>query len=183
MNFLELALKRESVRLYDTKKVEREKILHCVESARLAPSACNSQPWHFIIVDDDSLLEKLAPLTVSPVAGINRWVKTAPVIIAAVSEGVNISSKIGGILGRKKYNVIDLSIAVENICLAAADMDLGSCILGWFRERRIKRLLGIPFRKKLLLLITLGYPVAGYKPRSKSRKPIEQIYSFNSYKG
>lgn len=181
MKFAELALVRESVRRYSDKAVERSKINQCLEAARVAPSACNSQPWRFVVVDDSALCAKVASLTTSRTSRINSWVSRAPVLVAVIADSGNRNSMIGSIIGGKKYNVIDTSIAVENFCLQAADLGLGSCIIGWFREGRIKRLLKIPFGKKLLFIIALGYAETKKEPRKKVRKSIEEISSYNYY--
>jgi nitroreductase len=76
---------------------------------------------------------------------------------------------------------MDMAIAVEHFCLQAADLGLGTCILGWFQERKVKRILGVPWRKRIHLLITLGYPADGSHERKKNRKAIHDIMSFNKY--
>lgn len=105
MNFLSLASKRYSVRKYSDRKVERELIMKALEAARLAPSACNAQPWHFIVVDDRERVKKLAEATFLPLSKLNKFVTEAPVIIAVVSESPNISSAVGGYI---KKNPITL---------------------------------------------------------------------------
>jgi nitroreductase len=153
----------------------------CIDAARLSPSASNGQPWHFVVVDKPELIEKVASHTTQKMLRFNTFVKRAPVIVAAVAEPSNFSTVIGGILKGKKYNIIDTSMAVEHFCLQAAELGLGTCIIGWFKAIRIKRALGIPFGRKLPLLITLGYPEEGRKPRKKVRKSIDDIVSFNRY--
>jgi nitroreductase len=103
------------------------------------------------------------------------------VIIVAVTEPSNLNASIGAFLKRKKYNVMDVSISVEHLCLQAADIGLGTCILGWFNERKIKKLLGVPRRKKVHLIITMGYPADGTHERKKNRRKLEDIVSFERY--
>ena len=181
--FKKLAMLRRSVRRYETRPVEREKILACIEAARLAPSACNSQPWHFIVVENSETRAKLAPFCENRFLKMNLFVKDAPVIVVAVTEPSNFNASMGAFLKRKKYNVMDVAMAVQNFCLQAADIGLGTCILGWFNERKVKKLLGIPWRKKVHLIVTVGYPADGDRVRKKARKDLSRIMSDEKYNG
>ena len=144
MDFLQLVASRQSDRAYDmTRPVEPEKLERILEAARLAPSACNAQPWKFVIINDPELSVKVGKATAG--LGMNKFAKdaTAHITLAAESEG------------------------------------LGSCILGWFDEKEIKKLTGIPSSKRLLLVITIGYSVK--EKRKKARKPKEKVVSYNKY--
>ncbi|MEI6764703.1 MAG: nitroreductase family protein [Bacteroidota bacterium] len=180
MNFIELARKRQSVRKYSSAPVEAEKINRCLEAARLAPSACNAQPWNFIIVDEPGLREKVARETFSTIAPFNKFVLEAPVIIAQVMERPTLLSQFGGRVKNKDFYLIDTGIAAEHLCLQAAEEGLGTCMIGWFNEKKIKTLLNIPAGRAIGLIITLGYP-AGDTIREKKRKDMNQISKFNSY--
>ncbi len=179
--FQQLVVKRQSDRAYKTVPVEKEKIDRILEAARLAPSACNAQPWKFIVVDDPDVKSKLADTTSSKVLGINHFTKQAPVHIVIVMEDANFTSNFGSMVKRKHFPLIDIGITAEHICLAAAAEGLGSCMIGWFDESAVKKLLSIPKSKRPILIITLGYP-ENEVTREKRRKPIEEIVSFNSYK-
>lgn len=180
MDFLELVKHRQSTRAYDTTRlVDREIISRILEAARLAPSACNAQPWHFIVVDEPELKNKVADAASARLLGMNHFTKQAPVHIVIVEEKVNISSGIGGILKDKHFAFLDIGIAAAHICLAAEAEGLGSCILGWFNETKMKQLLGIPNNKRVVLDIVIGYPAQGL--REKRRKPISETVSYNSY--
>lgn len=181
MNFIELAQKRYSVRSYLEKPVEREKIIRCVETARLSPSACNSQPWHFVIVDDKELKDRIAKETVMSLSGMNKFTLDAPVMVIVVIEKKSISSTIGSFLKGKDFSLIDIGIAAEHFCLQAAEEGLGTCMLGWFDEKAVKKLLSVPNSKHIALLISLGYPKAENEG-AKKRKNIDEMSSFNSYK-
>lgn len=180
MNFLELSQTRYSTRKYRPDTVEREKILRCLEAARLAPSACNSQPWSFIVVDDPALKEKVASETHAPAMPLNRFVHQAPVLLVLILEKSRAIAQIAGLLRNREYRLIDIGIAAEHICLQAAEEGLGTCMLGWFNEKNIQRLLGIPAQKRIGLLITLGYP-EGNASMAKSRKNMEQLLHFNGW--
>lgn len=171
---------RQSVRAYADQPVEKEKLLRCIEAARLAPSACNAQPWKFIVVDNPGIKNKLADFTSSKVLGMNHFTKQAPVHVVIVRERANFTSTVGQVLKNKEYPLIDIGIATIQFCLQATAEGLGTCILGWFNEKEAKRLLHIPRNKRLELIITVGYPATD-EIRRKIRKETSEILSFNSY--
>ena len=177
MEFSELIQKRQSDRRYAPKPVAREHILKCLEAARLAPSACNSQPWKFIVVDDRA---KLAELSESAIGlGMNKFTVQVPVMVAVVQEKMNLEAKAGALVKDKDYSLMDLGMAVEHFCLQAAELGLGTCIMGWFDEKRVRKALGVPRGRRVQLLLTLGYPDS--PTRAKVRKPLEEISSWNTY--
>ena len=111
--------------------------------------------------------------------GMNGFAAGVPVIVAVVLEKMNFTAKVGSMLKNKDYCMLDVGIAVEHFCLQAAEEGLGTCILGWFDEKKVARLLGIPKGKRIPLLITLGHPDCDI--RKKIRKPMEEISSWNRY--
>lgn len=177
MDFSELIKKRQSDRRYAPRPVAREHILKCLEAARLAPSACNSQPWKFIVVDEPEKLKEMSDAAVG--LGMNKFTMQVPVLVAVVQETMNLSAKAGALVKDKDYSMMDLGMAVEHFCLQAADLGLGTCIMGWFDEKRIKKLLGVPRGRRIQLIISLGYPDA--LTRDKIRKPLEDMSSWNKY--
>ncbi|MFT4072462.1 MAG: nitroreductase family protein [Dysgonamonadaceae bacterium] len=180
-DFIRLAEQRQSTRAFDSSRpVEREKTERMIEAARLAPSACNAQPWHFIVVDDPELKNKVADAASSKLLGMNHFTKQAPVHILIVEERPNITSSIGGILKDKHFAFVDIGIAAAHLCLAAQAEGLGTCMLGWFDEKQVKKLLNIPSGKRVILDILVGYPAQPH--REKKRKATAQICSFNAYK-
>jgi nitroreductase len=179
MNFLELARTRQSVRKYIAKAVEPEKIARCIEAARLAPSACNSQPWKFIIIDNAELKDRIAQETYNAVVSFNKFVKEAPVLVAIVMEKPTLVSQIGGRIKDKDFYLIDIGIAAEHFCLQAAEEGLGTCMLGWFNEKKIAAMLHLPGSKRIGLLITLGYSDSSL--REKIRKTTDEIVKYNRY--
>lgn len=179
--FYNLVKQRQSTRAYDTTRtVDREIIARILEAARLAPSAYNAQPWHFIVVDEPELKNKVADAASARLLGMNHFTKQAPVHIIVVEEKVNISSGIGGIVKDKHFAFLDIGIAASHICLAAEAEGLGSCILGWFTESKMKNLLNIPDNRRVVLDIVIGYPAQPL--REKRRKPVEEVISYNTYK-
>jgi nitroreductase len=181
MNFTELINKRQSVRKYQDKRIERELLEQLIEAVHIAPSACNSQPWKLILVDEPELKDKVARATFSKTVSFNKFAIQAPVIAVLVIEKAKLVAQIGGSLKNMEYPQIDIGIAAEHFCLQAADLGLGTCMIGWFNEKKIQQLLNVPGKRKIGLVITLGYPPKDYKERKKIRKPLDEICGFNSY--
>jgi len=181
MGFSELILKRQSDRKYIDKPVSRELLNGCLEAARLAPSASNSQPWTFVVIDEHELKDKVAHKTYGPLKSFNKFVPQAPVIVAIVMEKPKLITEVGGRLKKKEYPLMDIGIAAEHFCLKAAEEGLGTCMLGWFDEKAVKELINVPENKSIPLLITLGYTPDDYKTRKKIRKKFEDVVRYNSY--
>ena len=177
---LDLIHRRQSQRTYTARPVEKEKLLRCVEAARLAPSANNSQPWKFIIIDDPGLKNAVAELTTTGMIPMNHFTKQAPVHVAIVREKTNLTTAVGRVLKDKNYPLIDIGITTAHFCLQAAAEGLSTCIIGWFDEKKIKDLLNIPKSLRLELIILVGYPPTD-EIRKKKRKETSEILSFNSY--
>ena len=181
MAFLDLVKHRKSVRDFLDKPVEREKIMMCLEAARLAPSASNSQPWRFIVVDDRQLKNRLCAAAFGGVYFINSFCKTAPVIVVVISEKSRFLTRIGAMFRGTQFYLIDIGIACEHLVLQAEDLGLGTCWIGWFNEGAVKAVLNIPQDKKIDILIALGYYDREKLGREHSREPMEKIASFNSF--
>jgi len=181
MAFLDLVKHRKSVRDFLDVPVEREKIMTCLEAARLAPSACNSQPWKFIIVDDRQLKNRLCDAAFGGIYSVNSFCRMAPVMVVVVSEKSRFLARIGGMFRGTKFYLIDIGIAIEHFVLQAEELGLGTCWIGWFDERAVKPILNIPPRKKLDILIALGYYDEAKVRSEHGREPMNEIASFNSY--
>jgi nitroreductase len=177
MDFAELIRHRQSDRRNSDKPVEKEKLVKCLEAARLAPSAENAQPWKFIIIDDATIREKIADAASG--LSVNRFTHQAPVLAAVVLEKANMLSTLGSVIQDKEYPLMDLGIATIQFCLQAADIGLGTCIIGWFNEKKVKKILNIEKKKRVPLLISIGYSES--PQRKKIRKPLEKMSSWNSY--
>lgn len=180
MNFHELVNKRQSVRKYSSQKVNDELILKCIESARLAPSANNSQPWHFIIVNNTDLKLKVAKATITQKL-INSFTLQASALVVIVVEKPTTLTRFAGWVKKRDFEWTDLGIAAEHFCLQAVEFGLGTCIIGWFDEKKIMELLNIPKNKRVGLVISIGYPAENYVLRKKTRKPLNQILTLNKY--
>lgn len=178
-DMLSLVNSRQSDRKYLDKPVEKEKIGRITEAGRLSPSACNGQPWHFIVVDDPELRKGVAAATESEVLRMNTFVIQAPVLIVIIREKSNFSSRAGDLIKKRDYSLIDIGIATASMAYQAIAEGLGSCIVGWFDENKIKKLLSIPKSKRVELVISVGY--TDNQPRNKSRKPAGEIVTYNKY--
>jgi nitroreductase len=176
---LDLIISRQSDRKYSDKQIEKDKLDRILEAGRMSPSACNAQPWKFIVVNDPELVLKVADAASAKLIGMNGFVAQAPVIIVIVREKPNMSSKVGATIKDKDYSLFDIGIATENICLQAKAEGIGSCIIGWFDEKTIRKLLGIPNSKRVELIITIGYSLS--EQREKRRKPADETVSYNKY--
>lgn len=181
MEFQELIKKRQSVRKYTNRPVEREKIEELISAVHFSPSACNSQPWRLIIVDEPQLKNEVAKATFSKTIAFNKFAAEAPVIVVLVIEKAKLIAQIGGSIKDMEYPKIDIGIAAAHFCLQATELGLGTCMIGWFDEKRIQQLLKIPEKRKIGLVITLGYAPEDYKLRQKIRKPVSEICGFNQY--
>jgi nitroreductase len=174
--FLKLSASRVSCRDYKPDAVPKEAIEKCLEAARLAPSACNKQPWRFIVVQDRAKLDAICGKALLP--GLPMpWLKKAPVIVALCSQRSVETHWLAPLLSGVQYDLLDCGIAGEHFILAAQAQGLGSCWIGWFRPGPLKRILEIPRTLKPLSLISLGYPAG--EGRAISRKGLSDIASWN----
>lgn len=175
MDFFELAGKRESCRDFKPIEVEKEKLIKCIETARMAPSACNGQPWNFIVASGSDAVEKARECVQEK--GMNKFTSNCRAFIIISEDITSISATVGGRFKRHDYSQIDVGIAAAHICYAAIAQGLSTCIMGWFNEAKIKGYFNIPKSKRVHLVMAVGY--AGDKPlRNKSRKPLDEICKF-----
>jgi nitroreductase len=181
MSLLDLIKHRKSIRDFIDRPVERKKIMLCIEAARLAPSASNSQPWKFIIVDDQDIKKRLCDNAFGATQFFNSFAKKAPVIVVIVSEKDKLLTRIGGRLRGTDYHLIDIGIAGEHFVLQAEEQGLGTCWMGWFDEEAVKSTLNVPKDKKIDVLLALGYYNENNMSTEHNREPIEEIASFNTY--
>jgi len=181
MPFAELIRTRQSVREYQSRPVAAEDLQRLIEAVRLAPSASNSQPWRLIIVDDPAQKDRVARATFSPLIAFNRFALQAPVIAVLTIERPGLITQIGASLKDREFPLIDIGIAAGHFCLQAAELGLGTCMIGWFDEGEVKRVLHIPARTRVGLLISLGYAPEEYPLRRKIRKPSAEMSGFNTY--
>ena len=181
MTFTELVHQRRSVRRYSERPIAKEDLLKCIEAARLAPSGCNSQPWHFIMIDEPALRKRVAERIFSGLYSMNKFAKEAPVLVAVVSEKEQFLASFGGQVRDTRYCLVDIGIACEHLILQAQEFGIGSCWIGWFDEKALKEEMKISKNKKIDIVISLGYPGED-KIVPKTRKLLEDVSSFNAYR-
>lgn len=165
MSFIDTVLSRRSIRRYEKQDIPKDVLDKILEAGRQAPSAGNKQPWHFIVLSDYDIKEKLSH------GKWNTFVKDSAVTIVGCGY-------IGDEYGRK-WSTVDISIALQNMVIAAWGLGIGSCWIGDFKEVEVKSLLNIPEDRKVIALVTFGYPAE--KIESREKKPIDEIVSYNKF--
>lgn len=172
---------RRSIRKYKDQPVEEEKILQILESARLAPSGSNTQPWHFILVKSESTRKKLAEKSHN-----QSWMVSAPVFIVCVADIRSRITEEGLLILHEnspqhelKQIIRDTAIAAEHIVLAAESLGLGTCWVAWFDQGDIRPVLNIPSDKYVLSILTVGYP--DEQPGARPRKRLEDIFHIEKW--
>ena len=172
MNFMEIAQARQSCRSYDAARpVEQEKLDAMLAAARLAPSACNGQPYYFTVCRGE--VAKEVEKAARGVAGLNKFATEAPVVIVVSEKPYVKSAAVGAKLKNNDYRSIDIGIAVAYLTAEAAAQGLGTCILGWLDDARIRQICGLD--QPVRLLVTVGYPAEGDPLRKKVRKDLSEL--------
>ena len=174
MYFMEIAEIRQSCRSYDeARPVEEEKLTAILEAARLAPSACNGQPYHFTVCRGQAAKE-VAAATMG--MGMNKFAPQAPVCIVVSEEPYVKSAAVGSKLKKNDYRSIDIGIAVAYLTAEAAAQGLSTCILGWLDDEKIRSICSLT--RPVRLVITLGYAREGDKLRPKKRKDLSELVTY-----
>ena len=172
MDVFEAIQKRKSIRAYDSKPVPKAVLEKILESARLAPSAGNLQPWHFLVVTDARKREKLAKGRMF--AG---FLEESPVVIVGCGDQK----------ASPKWYTVDVTIAMQNMVLTATSEGLGTCWIGDFNESQVKKILKIPENLRVVALLALGYPrekrdlLAKIIKIVRRKKLLKEIVSFEQY--
>jgi nitroreductase len=179
-SFSDLVQSRRSIRRYQNKSVEREKIFQCIEAARLAPSAENVQPWRFIILDDPEVIKQFSTHAFSGIYSPTRFAAKAPVIIVILAKLDILANRIGKQIQGIHFYLLDIGIAGEHFVLQAQELSLGTCWIGWFNIKKVRKFLKIPRTYKILSLISMGYPDAT-QLKAKKRHQFEDIAWFNGF--
>jgi nitroreductase len=171
MEVFEAIQKRHSVRAYESTSIPEEKLMRILEAGRLAPSAGNIQPWHFIVVRDFEKRKKLAEA---------RWAKflaESPIVIVGCGDQK----------ASPRWFMVDVAIAMQNMVLTAVSEGLGTCWVGSFNEDEVRRMLKIPDNYRIVALLAIGYPREKFNLTEKvlhlirRRKKIEEIISFEEF--
>lgn len=173
-NFRELALRRQSCRNFKEEPVAPELLRRCVETAALAPSGCNSQPWRFTIVTDT---EKRAALSkIAQEIGLNAWSEKVPafIVVSEIEEPKLLPVVMEHYRDAKRFSEGDVGMATAYLVLEAADLGLATCIIGCFTSSEVVKLLGLPEGDTIRAIVAVGY-AADESVRPKKRKPLGEI--------
>ena len=171
MDFLEIANHRQSCRSYDPDRpVEREKLEAILEAVRLAPSACNAQPYHLTVCRGETA-KAVAKATQG--MGMNKFADQAPVLIVISEAPYTKAAALGAKVKGNDYRSIDIGIATAYLTAEADTQDLSTCILGWLDDEKIRGICGL--QSPVRLVITLGYAAEGDALRAKKRKDIAEL--------
>jgi nitroreductase len=172
---LDLIRARYSCRRYLDRPVEEEKLAQLFEALRWAPSACNRQSWRAFFVTDREKVVALARAVPLPPESANAWVLGAPLIVALVARPELLWHKLTNPrIIDKDYHRIDAAIALDHLSLAATELGLGTCWIGWFSRRKAAKILGIGRGEEVVLMMAVGHP-AGEAPRERKRKTVEEL--------
>ena len=173
MNFTEIAQNRQSCRSYDSEKpVEPEKLQAIMEAVRLAPSACNGQPYHFTVCRGE-LAKEVAKATMG--MGMNKFASDAPVLIVVSEMPYVKSAAVGAKVKKNDYRSMDIGIAAAYLTAEATAQGLSTCILGWLDDEKLRKLCHL--EHPVRLVITLGYANESDKLRDKKRKPLDELFT------
>lgn len=171
MNFREIAENRQSCRSYDAERaVEEEKLDLVLESARLAPSACNGQPYHITVCKGEAA-KKVAKAVQG--MGMNKFASDVPVMLVISEKPYVASAALGARVKKNDYRSIDIGILSAYITAEAAAEGLGTCILGWFDDEAIRGICQLD--EPVRLVITLGYAKSSDTLRPKKRKELDEL--------
>lgn len=171
MDVFEAIKTRRSIRKYKTRPIEEEKLKKVLEAVRISPSACNFQPYKFIVVKDAKIRNKLIPACRN-----QRFLAEAPVIIAGCTYPEKAYQKMGG---DGNSSEVDLAIAFDHLTLAAWELGLGTCWIGAFAEDEVKQILEVPENVHVVALTPLGYP--DESPQMRNRKSLEELVSYDRF--
>lgn len=165
MSLVDVLLSRRSIRRYEDKEIPGDILDKILEAGRQSPSAANRQPYRFIVLTDAEIKKKLS-------GGLfNRFIQTSQVtIVGCANTGAILTGK---------WSIVDTTIALQNMVIAAWALGVGSCWIGDFKEDNVKQLLEIPDRWKVVALVSFGYPAEQPQPRKK--KPIEELVSYDKF--
>ncbi|MFA5623438.1 MAG: nitroreductase family protein [Bradymonadales bacterium] len=174
MTFESLAKKRYSCRSYDANRtVEREKLDKIIETANLAPSACNAQPYQFFIVTGAKMKEVAEARSLK----MNKFIEDCGAFLVICEGKYNFSARLGASMKDQDYRSIDIGIVCAHMVFQAHELGLGTCILGMFDENKVKKIIGCDNRVRLILAV--GYPSSESRaPAVKKRKPIHEIAKY-----
>ena len=183
MTFSEMVLRRESCRAYADKPVSREDLTKIVEAGALAPSACNSQPWKFIVVDEAEAKKRLCDALVTNEGFTGAAFRDqVPAYIVLIEQPANVVQSVRDHYGdTQRFAQGDIGMAAMNMCYQATDLGLSTCVIGMNEQEKMEAALGIPAGAVVRLVLAVGYSAEDKEPRKKVRKPFDEVVSFNRW--
>lgn len=164
-DFQDIVSSRYSCRCYLTDPVPREDIVRILEAARLAPSACNKQPWRFVVATDETLRGKILEEGCLPGLGM-KWAMAAPVILVLGMKKSLVTHKVAPLFSNVDYSLLDIGIAGEHAVLQATELGYGTCWIGWIKPKEVRKIVGWPKEILPQALITLGKPASAPEKHS-----------------
>ena len=175
-DYFDLIQRRESCRNFDpNRSVEKEKLQRCAEAAWIAPSACNGQPWKYLIVTNPELNEKLRPLMME--LGMNKFVKNCPAFAVVLEEATVLKVSLSQKFKDQDFAPIDVAFSASQFCYAATEQGLSTCIIGWHNEPKIRELFGLAGNERVRMVLAVGYAKTDAL-REKKRKPIDDVVTY-----
>jgi nitroreductase len=178
MELMNIVSQRRSVRKFLDKPVDHHKLLKCIEAARLAPSADNTQPWRFIVLEDPDMKREFCTCVTGGVYRRTRFIQKAPLIIVLVAKINVLVHRIGKIISRTNIQLIDMGIAGEHLVLQAQELGIGTCWINLFNVKKAEKFLGLRGNYRVVSLIAAGYPAEG-ATKDRKKLPTERILYFN----
>ena len=184
MKFEEMLLKRESCRSFRRDPVAREDLVKICEAGRLTPSGCNSQPWKFLVADDDDAKAKICDaLVVKSGFSAAAFREDVPAFIAVVEQKAKLIPAAVEYFGDSQvFAQGDLGAATLNLCYQALELGLSTCILGMVEQEKMQAHFGISEDETVRVIVAVGYPKTETAPRTKARKPFDEVVCFNEWK-
>jgi len=173
MDFIAIAKKRYSVRGFLDKPIEKEKLDKLAIAASLTPSACNSQPWRIVIIQNKELLPTV--IECGRFLGSNQFLKTAQAVLIVIETKAILNERIKDKVDSQRFVAQDLGALIYGVCLEASTLGIGSCIIGMFNEKILAPIVKLKDSEKIFGYIGLGYPLSNDIP-NKIRKPLKDIY-------
>jgi len=170
---LEIMKKRYSCRKYRSEPIDPHRLAAMKEAVRLAPSACNRQPYTFFFITDENIINEIAGAVPLGPASVNSWIETAPLIVAAVGKPELLWHKMTQVIDND-YHRTDAVIAMDHLSLVATEMELGTCWVGWFSRKKVGKILRVNRGQEVVILMTVGFPEKEPTVR-KGRKEIKEL--------
>lgn len=181
MDFEALQQQRKSCRSFAPRPVPRDLLTRLVDTARLSPSACNSQPWHFIVVDEAEAKAKMVDALVDDGLTGCPWGNKVPAFILICEEKARLKPGVGERYGSQYFSQMDIGMAAMGLCYAATALGLGTCMIGVMSQEKMHRAFHIPEDRTARLAIAVGYPAQDVPTQRKDRKPLEEILGYNQW--